>query len=81
VSIAVSSRPRCRIAESAWLILDRLGTAAQSAFLRLVTSGQLAPVDLTSVDWQRSAELAEQYASSRLDLIDASIIAVASASN
>lgn len=65
------------IAEASWLILDRLGTAAQSAFLRLVTSGQLVPADLTSGDWQRCAELAEQYASLRLDLIDASLIAVA----
>ncbi len=54
-----------------------LGTAAQAAFLRLITSGQLTPADLTSEDWQRCAEMAEQYASLRLDLIDASLIAVA----
>jgi predicted nucleic acid-binding protein len=65
------------IAEASWLILDRLGTAAQSAYLRLVTSGQLTPVDLTAADWQRCADLAERYASLRLDLIDASIVAVA----
>lgn len=65
------------IAETSWLILDRLGTAAQAAFIRLVTSGQLTPVDLTAADWQRCAELAEQYASLRLDLIDASLVAVA----
>jgi predicted nucleic acid-binding protein len=65
------------IAETSWLILDRLGTAAQAAFLRLITAGQLTPLDLTAGDWQRCAELAEQYASLRLDLIDASLIAVA----
>ena len=65
------------IAEASWLILDRLGTAAQSAYLRLITGGQLTPVDLTDTDWQRCAELAEQYASLRLDLIDASLVAVA----
>lgn len=65
------------IAEASWLILDRLGTAAQAAYLRLITSGQLTPVDLTEEDWQRSADLAEQYASLRLDLIDASLVAVA----
>ena len=65
------------IAETAWLILDRLGTAAQATFLRLVTSGQLTPVDLTEADWRRCADLAEQYASLRLDLIDASLVAVA----
>jgi uncharacterized protein len=65
------------IAEASWLILDRLGTAAQASYLRLITSGQLTPVDLTGADWQRCADLAEQYASLRLDLIDASIVAVA----
>jgi len=65
------------IAETAWLILDRLGTAAQAAFLRLVTSGQLTPVDLTAADWQCCTDLVERYASLRLDLIDASLVAVA----
>jgi len=48
------------IAETSWLILDRLGTAAQAAFIRLITSGQLTPVNLTDADWQRCAELVEQ---------------------
>jgi predicted nucleic acid-binding protein len=65
------------IAETSWLILDRLGTAAQASFLRLITSTRLTPVDLTAEDWQRCADLAEQYASLRLDLIDASLVAVA----
>jgi uncharacterized protein len=65
------------IAEASWLILDRLGTAAQGAFIRLITSDQLVPVELTEADWQRCAELVEQYASLRLDLIDASMVAVA----
>jgi hypothetical protein len=65
------------IAEASWLILDRLGTASQSAYLRLITGGQLTPVDLTDTDWQRYAELVERYASLRLDLIDASLVAVA----
>jgi predicted nucleic acid-binding protein len=62
------------IAEASWRILDRLDTAAQAAYLRLITSGQLTPVDLTGTDWQRCAHLAEQYASLRLDLIDASLV-------
>lgn len=65
------------IAETSWLSLDRLGTAAQASFLRLITSGQLEPVDLTEADWQRCAQLVEQYASLRLDLVDASLVAVA----
>ena len=38
---------------------------------------ECAAIDLTAEDWQRCAELAEQYASLRLDLIDASLVAVA----
>jgi len=68
---------RAKRAETSWLILDRLRTAAQAAYIRLITSGQLMPVDLTEADWQRCAELVEQYASLRLDLIDASLVAVA----
>jgi predicted nucleic acid-binding protein len=65
------------IAETSWLVLDRLGTAAQATFIRLITSGKLTPVDMTEDDWQRCAELVEQYASLRLDLIDASLVTVA----
>ena len=65
------------IAETSWLILDRLGPAAQGEFLQLVTSGQLHALDLTGEDWQRCAELVTTYADLRLDLMDASIVAVA----
>ena len=33
------------IAETAWLILDRLGTGPHQRFLRLVTTGQLEPIE------------------------------------
>lgn len=65
------------IAESSWLILDRLGAAAQAKFLRLVTSGELRRVDLTNDDWLRVEELCSQYADLELDAVDASVIAVA----
>lgn len=65
------------IAETAWLLLDRGGPAAQSAFLALVTTGRLDAVDLTAADWDRVLELVETYADLALDVIDASLIAVA----
>jgi predicted nucleic acid-binding protein len=43
----------------------------------LITSGQLVAVDLISEDWERCAELVERYANLRLDLVDASLIAIA----
>jgi predicted nucleic acid-binding protein len=65
------------ITETAWMILDRLGPVPQARFLRLVTTGQLDPVELTLPDWQRCLELCERYADLRLDLADASLVAVA----
>jgi hypothetical protein len=32
------------IAETAWLVLDRLGTVAQAAFVRMVTADALTPI-------------------------------------
>jgi predicted nucleic acid-binding protein len=65
------------VAESSWLILDRLGTRPQAEFVRTVSSGGLEAVELTTPDWQRCVELIEGYADLRLDLMDASLIAVA----
>ena len=65
------------IVESSWLIADRLGPAAEVAFLRSVTSGELTRVDLTGPDWERVAELVERYADLNLGLVDASVITVA----
>ncbi|MGH9292650.1 MAG: type II toxin-antitoxin system VapC family toxin [Acidimicrobiales bacterium] len=65
------------IAETSWLILDRLGVAAHTQFLRTVTGGILETVELTKTDWQRCVELVERYADLGLDLMDASIVAVA----
>lgn len=65
------------IAETSWLLLDRLGPAAQLRFVRMVTTGDLAVVELTSEDWRRVAELIERYVDLRLDVVDASLVAVA----
>ena len=65
------------IAETSWLILDRLGPAAQRDFLQLVVTGRLNAVDLDAADWQRCVELTDRYADLRLDLMDASIVAIA----
>jgi uncharacterized protein len=65
------------IAESSWLILDRLGGAAQDKFLSLVPSGELGPLDPMASDWVRFNSLCRQYADLRLDFIDASLVALA----
>lgn len=65
------------IAETAWLILDRLGTQSQAEFVRMVAAGRLGVVELATDDWHRCAELVERYTDLRLDLIDASLVAAA----
>jgi uncharacterized protein len=69
--------PTTVIVESSWLIEDRLGPAAEAAFLRSVNSAELTRADLYDSDWQRCVELLETYADLRLGLVDASIVAVA----
>lgn len=65
------------VAETAWLILARLGTESHQRFLRLVTERRLRPIELTEPDWQRCLDLVTTYADLRLDLADASLVAVA----
>lgn len=65
------------IAETSWLILDRLGPSAQADFLDLVTTGAVQRVDLTGPDWERVVALCRQYVDLRLDAVDASLVAVA----
>ncbi len=77
IGTEVWAAPSPVIAESAWLILDRLGSGPHQRFLRLITSGQLEPIDLNADDWQRCEELCATYADLRLDLVDASLIAIA----
>jgi uncharacterized protein len=69
--------PTTVIVECSWLIEDRLGPAAEAAFLRAVNSAELTRADLHASDWQRCVELVETYADLRLGLVDASIVAVA----
>jgi len=43
----------------------------------MIVDGRLLPIELTTADWQRVAELIKTYADLGLDLIDASLVAVA----
>lgn len=65
------------IAETSWLILDRLGTAAQIEFLDRVVNGSVQRVELLHQDWARVRELCAQYTNLKLDVVDASVVAAA----
>lgn len=64
------------VAETAWLIEDRLGPAAEACYLTMVIN-DLRVVDLTTVDYRRCIELIHNYADMGLGLVDASVVAVA----
>ncbi len=65
------------IAETSWLIEDRLGPAAEAAFLRSFTIDELTRADLVEGDCNRCLELIEDYSDLGLGLVDASVIAAA----
>jgi len=71
------SSPVPVLAESSWLILDRLGPEPHRLFLEAIVEGAIAAIDLTGGDWRRATALCAQYADLRLDLMDASIVAIA----
>lgn len=53
------------------------GAAAESAFLRSFTTGDLQVANLVDDDFERMAQLVEQYADFPLGGSDASVIAIA----
>lgn len=59
------------------MIESRLGPRAEVAFVSSIATGELALVELTPVDWARSAQLIDGYTDLGLGLVDASVIAVA----
>lgn len=65
------------IAEVCYLLARDAGTAVEAAFLRSFDERFLRPVDLTSGDLARAAELVEQYADLPLGGTDACVVALA----
>jgi predicted nucleic acid-binding protein len=63
------------VPETAWFIEDRLGSAAEASFVRLIISMDV--IDLVPIDYRRIVELIEIYADLGLGFVDASIVAVA----
>lgn len=63
--------------ETGWLLRRQLDTAAETAFYRSITQGELHVEDLTNDDWARIAELVDTYTDLGLDAADASVIALA----
>jgi uncharacterized protein len=64
-------------AEVGYLLAREAGAAVESMFLRSVADGDFEPVDLTTDDYARMAELVSEYADLPLGTTDASVIALA----
>jgi predicted nucleic acid-binding protein len=67
--------PALCVAEATYLIHRDLGIAAEAAFLRGL--GALEVLAPESTDWERIAELVEEYGDMRMGGTDASIVALA----
>ena len=70
--------PATIVAEVCYMITRyRFGPAAEAAFLRSFAAGDLVVGNLTEDDFERMAQLVEQYSDFPLGGSDASVIAVA----
>jgi predicted nucleic acid-binding protein len=65
------------VAEVGYLLAAKAGARTEAVFLRAVAAGDFVPVELTSDDYTRMADLVEQYADLPLGTSDASVIALA----
>jgi predicted nucleic acid-binding protein len=65
------------LAESLYLITKAGGNTVAARFLRSLPTSRYAVVALEDSDFLRTAAILEQYADSRIDFVDASVVAVA----
>lgn len=69
--------PQTVVVEVAYLLADRLGPAAEAAFVRSIQRGELAVEPVLDGDWPRIGELVERYTDMPLGVVDASVVALA----
>lgn len=69
--------PALVVTEVSYLLGDRIGPHAELAFARTVAAGELVVEPVLDSEWERIAELAEQYLDLPLGIVDASVVALA----
>lgn len=69
--------PDVVVPELAYLILRELGYAALTKFLRSIAAGELKIIQTTASDFEPAADVLDKYADSRVDFVDAAIVALA----
>ena len=73
--------PQTTLAEVMYLLTREAGNAVAAHFILTLSATKYRIEPLTSEDIQRSGEIVQQYADSRVDFVDATIIAVAERRN
>jgi predicted nucleic acid-binding protein len=69
--------PELVVTEVSYLLSDRIGAHAELAFARAIAEGELTVEPVLEDEWQRVAQLVEQYADLPLGMADASLVALA----
>jgi predicted nucleic acid-binding protein len=69
--------PQTVLAEVAYLVGRNAGSTTLVAFLKGLSASRFILVALTDQDLVRVAEILDEYADSRIDFVDASVMAIA----
>ena len=69
--------PALVVTEVSYLLSDRIGPHAELAFARALAAGELLVEPVLDSEWDRIAELTEQYLDLPLGMTDASVVALA----
>lgn len=69
--------PALVVTEVGYLLADRIGVHAELAFTRSIAAGELVVEPVLDSEWERIAELTEQYLDLPLGIVDASVVALA----
>ena len=69
--------PELVVTEVGSLLADRIGSKAELAFCRSIAAGELIVEPVLDSEWERVAELVEQYVDLPLGIVDASVVALA----
>lgn len=69
--------PELVVTEVSYLLSDRIGAHAELSFARAIAIGELVVEPVLDSEWERVAELMEQYIDLPLGMADASLVALA----
>jgi predicted nucleic acid-binding protein len=69
--------PALVLTEVSYLLGERIGAHAELALARAVADGELVVEPVLDSEWERIAELTEQYLDLPLGIVDASVVALA----